>query len=522
MEFHRSSGALLHPTSLPSPFGIGDLGSAAYRFVDFLSEAGQSWWQVLPLGPTGFGNSPYNGFSAFAGNPILISLERLVEEGLLEPGDIEALPPFPEERVDYGPVIEYKMTLLAKSYRTFKERHRSRLPPEFAAFCEQNKSWLEDYVLFRALKVAHGESVWTRWHGGAATREPETLARWRAQLSDEIQFGKYLEYLFAKQWNELRSYCRRKGIRIIGDIPFYVAHDSAEVWANRELFYLDGDTGEPLAVAGVPPDYFSATGQRWGNPLYRWDAMARTGYPWWIERMRAALALVDVVRIDHFRGFEAYWEIPADQPTGIHGKWVRGPGASLFEAMGAACRDLPVIAEDLGAITPEVDSLRERFGFPGMCILQMAFGDDSKAPEYRPHRLIPNCVVYTATHDHNTTFGWFTSEPGKETTQTKEEVTQERRYALAYVGTDGREIHWDFIRLAMASVANLCIFPLQDILGLGSEHRMNRPGTPGGNWEWRFTWDMLTPQVSERLKKLTEIYERVPRPPRPTERRSGS
>jgi 4-alpha-glucanotransferase len=509
MDLPRSSGILLHPTSLPGPFGIGDVGPEAFRFVDFLEGTGQTLWQILPLGHTGYENSPYLCFSAFAGNYFLISLEMLVEEGLLDPSDIEHPPPFPKDRVDYGWTISYKIPLLRKSFKRFKERYSRGKPDDFYSFCEQNAFWLEDYALFMALKAAHKDKIWVCWEEELARRDPGALVEWRNKLSEEIQCYKYLQYKFFKQWGSLKRYCNKKGIRIIGDIPVYVAYDSAEVWANREIFQLD-DKGNPLVVAGVPPDYFSATGQLWGNPIYRWDAMVRSGYSWWTDRFRLNFFLIDILRIDHFRGFESYWEIPADKPTALNGKWVKGPGVAFFEAIKTALGDIQVIAEDLGVITPEVDALRNRFGFPGIRVLQMAFGNDPKAPEYKPHNHIRNCVVYTATHDHNTTVGWFTAEHGTQSTQTKKEIEHEREHALKYLGTDGREIHWDFIRLALGSVAHIAIFPLQDALGLGTETRMNLPGTPRGNWRWRFNADMLTPEIRERLRELTIIYERSP------------
>ncbi|MFC1968445.1 4-alpha-glucanotransferase [Chloroflexota bacterium] len=509
MTSARASGILLHPTSFPGPFGIGDLGTEAYKFVDFLLGTRQSLWQILPLGHISYGNSPYMCFSAFAGNPYLISLEKLVDEGLLDQTDIENQPDFPKNRVDYGWAINYKMPLLVKSFEKFKEKNSTKYPEDFYTFSETNAFWLEDYALFASLKEAHSGQVWTKWEEGASTRQLDALMQWRNKLADNIQFWKYVQYLFFKQWLALKSYCHEKGIRIIGDIPVYVAHDSAEVWAHRKQFHLD-EQGNPLVVAGVPPDYFSATGQRWGNPIYQWDMMAQRGYRWWTDRFRTNLSLVDMVRLDHFRGFQAYWEIPATEPTAMKGRWVKGPAIALFNAVKAALGDVQMIAEDLGVITPEVDNLREQLGFPGMRILQMAFGSDPKAPEYRPHNHIVNCAVYTATHDHNTTVGWFTAEPGTQTTQTREEVEKEREHALKYVGTDGSEIHWDFIRLALSSVASIAIFPLQDVLGLGTKARMNLPGTSQDNWEWRFTSDMLTPTIRERLRELTRIYERSP------------
>ena len=509
MNLPRASGILLHPTSLPGRFGIGDLGPEAYQFVDFLVSTGQSYWQILPLGHTSYGNSPYMCLSAFGGNPYLISLEKLVEEDLLDQVDIENPPDFPGDRVDYGWAISYKMPLLEKSFEKFKEKSSTSYPEDFYTFSETNAFWLEDYALFTSLKEAHNGQVWTEWEEGALTRRLDALVQWRNKLADNIQFWKYVQYQFFKQWLALKSYCHGKGIRIIGDIPVYVAHDSAEVWAHRKQFHLD-EEGNPLVVAGVPPDYFSATGQRWGNPIYRWDMMAKRGYRWWTDRFRTNFTLVDMVRLDHFRGFQAYWEIPAAEPTAVRGRWVKGPAIALFNAVKDALGNLPMIAEDLGIITPEVDNLREQLGLPGMRILQMAFGNDPKAPEYRPHNHIVNCAVYTATHDHNTTVGWFTSKPGTQTTQTADEVEKEREYALKYLGSDGSEIHWDFIRLALSSVARIAIFPLQDILGLGTEARMNLPGTSQGNWKWRFTNDMLTPEIKARLTELTRVFERSP------------
>jgi len=509
MNSSRTSGILLHPTSLPGPFGIGDLGPEAYRFVDFLESTGQSLWQMLPLGPIGYENSPYMCFSAFAGNWLLISLEKLVEEGLLDPSDIEDALSFPKNRVDYSRAISFKMPLMKKSCQRFKERCSRGQTDDFYAFCQQNAFWLEDYALFMALKTVHRKQIWVNWDERIARRDPEVLIEWRNRLNEEIQFRKYLQYVFFKQWISLKRYCNERSIRIIGDIPVYVAHDSADVWAHRDLFHLD-DHGNPLVIAGVPPDYFSATGQRWGNPIYRWDVMSKSGYSWWTDRFRINFLLVDILRIDHFRGFESYWEIPSNEPTALNGRWVKGPGATLFEALQTAFGNIQVIAEDLGVITPEVDALRDKLGFPGMRILQMAFGNDPKASEYKPHNHIKNCVVYTATHDHNTTVGWFTSKPGSQTTQAKEEIQREREYALKYIGTDGKEIHWDFIRLSMRSVARMAVFPLQDVLGLSTEARMNRPGTVRGNWEWRFASEMLTPTIREKLRELTIIYERTP------------
>lgn len=448
-------------------------------------------------------------FSAFAGNPLLISPEKLVEDGFLTSADIKNPPPFPSDHVHFNRVIKYKRSLLGKSYERFKTQPPADHANKFLLFREKHAEWLEDYALFMALKETHKGQAWIKWEENLIKRDPQTLQERSRQLRDTMDFHRYLQYLFFYQWTELRKYCHSKGLWIIGDLPIYIAHDSSEVWSHPDLFYLD-EKGQPSVVAGVPPDYFSATGQRWGNPIYRWDLRAKGGYQWWTDRFRANLALVDVVRLDHFRGFEAYWEIPASEPHAINGRWVKGPGGELFSAVKTSLRDLPVIAEDLGVITPEVEALRDEFGFPGMRILQMAFGRDPKAHGYRPHSYSQNCIVYTATHDHNTTVGWFTAEPGIATTQTKEEVEEERALVLEYLGTDGREIHWDMIRIAMSSVAQVAIFPLQDVLGLGSECRMNRPGTLKGNWEWRLRPSELTEKVGERLRDLTGLYDRLP------------
>ncbi len=502
----RTSGILLHPTSLPCHFGIGELGDEALRFVDFLADAGQSLWQILPLGPTGYGNSPYMCFSAFAGNHLLISLEKLMEEDMLTPADLKRLPPFPANRVDYEMVMRFKTPLLEKAFHRFKSHEQEG----FEAFCEQNSFWLEDYALFMALKEAHGLKPWTQWDKGVCRRDPDVINKWKNKLMGKVEFQKYLQYLFFRQWFSLKRYCNEKGIQIIGDMPIYIAHDSADVWVHREFFQIDEEGNLPV-VAGVPPDYFSATGQRWGNPLYRWDVMAQKGYKWWIDRFRAALGMVDMLRIDHFRGFSAYWEIQAggDWWDATKGRWVKAPGAELFEEVIKALGKLPVVAEDLGVITPEVEALRDKFGFPGMRILKFAFGNDPRVPDFRPHNHTKNSVVYTGTHDNNTTLGWFNSRSGEDTTQTEEEIKKERQYTLKYLGTDGSEIHWDFIRLAMSSVADIAIIPLQDVLGLGSEARMNRPGTLQSNWEWRYTHGMITEGIKERLRELTIVYERT-------------
>ena len=506
MRFPRASGILLHPTSLPGPCGIGELGPAAERFVEFFAGAGQRLWQVLPLSPTGFGDSPYQCFSAFAGNPLLICLEQLVLDGLLSASELNPLPHFPKQFVDYGRVIHFKLPLLKRSFEALT-KGASAMREDFEDFCQKNNSWLTDYTLFMAIKEAHGGKVWTEWDKSIALREPEAVRHWSVVLETEIQAQKYFQYQFFRQWGALRRYALQRGVSIMGDLPIYVAHDSADVWAHPEMFHLD-DSGMPALVAGVPPDYFSATGQLWGNPLYRWDKMSSSGYRWWVERFRTVLSLVDQVRLDHFRGFEGYWEIPAAETTAIRGRWVPGPGASLFEELQASLGDLPIVAENLGVITPEVEALRERFSFPGMSILQFAFGRDAQAPSFQPHNYSRNLVAYTGTHDNDTTVGWFTSRGTNDSTRTTEQIDEERRFACDYLGTDGREIHWAFIRALLASVADTVVIPLQDLLGLGSEARLNRPSTATGNWRWRFTQEELTLDLQERLKRMTVMYGR--------------
>ena len=509
MKLHRASGVLLHPTSLPGRFGIGELGPEAYRFVDFLADTRQGIWQVLPLCPTGYGDSPYQCFSAFAANPLLVSLEKLVDAGDLSSRDLAmAPPPFPDCCVDFGWVIQYKYPLLRKAAENFRASASQVRRADYEGFCCRNAGWLDSYALFMALKEAHGGgAVWNQWERDIATRQPEAVARWQQRLAGEIAHQKYAQYQFFRQWLELKAYCHERGIRMMGDIPIFVAHDSADVWARPELFRLD-ENGNPAAQSGVPPDYFSATGQLWGNPLYRWDLMAETGYAWWIDRFRSALELVDVVRLDHFRGFEGYWEIPAGEKTAINGRWVKGPGASLFEAALKTLGDLPFVAETLGVITPEVIALRDRFDFPGMGILQFAFGSDPQAPDFKPHNFSRHFVVYTGTHDNDTTLGWWNSRGAGDSTRTAAGVAEERAFARKYLNSDGREMNWDLIRAALASVADLAIVPLQDILGLGSEARMNLPARPGGNWRWRFSATQLTPEIAARLRELVEIYDR--------------
>jgi 4-alpha-glucanotransferase len=494
--FARASGILLHPTSLPGRFGIGDLGDAAYHFVDFLAASSQHFWQIMPLGPTSYGDSPYQTLSAFAGNPLLISLERLIEEHCLATWDLSGAPSFSERKVDYGPVIDFKQRLLRLSFENFKANAGDTQKAELAAFIAANRSWLEDYALFAALKYHQGGSSWNSWEQDIATRQPTALERWRLALSDLVGFHQYAQFVFCKQWSSLKAYANEHGIRVIGDIPLFVAYDSTDTWAHQELFYCDAQ-GKPTLVAGVPPDYFSSTGQLWGNPLYRWDVMAQDGYAWWIARFRSALQQVDVVRLDHFRGFEAYWAVPAGAETAINGKWVQGSGSDLFQAVEKALGPVPIIAEDLGLITPEVEALREELGFPGMKVLQFAFsGDPGHA--YLPHNFERNCVVYTGTHDNDTTLGWFSTTSEKE-----------RKALCQYLGGRCDEVNWELIRLALMSVAHTAIFPLQDVLAVGSEGRMNTPGRASGNWGWRYSQDLLTAAVRDRLKALTEMYGRT-------------
>jgi 4-alpha-glucanotransferase len=490
----RICGILLHPTSLPGKYGIGDLGEPAFRFADFLEQSGQRLWQVLPLGPPGFANSPYQCYSSVAGNPLLVSLDLLAQEGWISSSDLGQAPAFPAGHVDFPAVASFKRHLLKEAARNFFSR-RTDAVSEFEQFCEQKKVWLDRFAEFAALKEkSHGAS-WTEWPQGFKADPQEVLAQ------------KFIQFVFFRQWNALRAYCREREIQMMGDIPIFVDHDSADVWANPELFDLD-DRGMPRFVSGVPPDYFSATGQLWGNPLYRWDVMDRNGYRWWMDRVQCLLEEVDLIRLDHFRGFEKHWEIPAGAETAVNGRWVDGPGDRLFAALGKALGKLPFIAEDLGYITQEVHALRDRWGFPGMRVLQFAFGNQSPDDPFKPHNFIHNCVVYTGTHDNDTTVGWFYGG-AKDTTQTPEQARAEREFALRYLDSDGKEIHWDFVRAAISSVARIAIYPLQDVLGLGSEARMNTPAHLTGNWRWRYRQDQLTKEISLKLRELASIYGRL-------------
>jgi 4-alpha-glucanotransferase len=502
MRFPRRSGILMHPTSLPGRFGIGDLGDAAYEFVDYLAAAGQSYWQVLPLSPTGYGDSPYQGLSASAGNPMLISPEKLLQLGHLSKSDLDGMPSFPDDRVDFGPVIDHKMALLDRAYANFQSHAPAEQRAAFARFCGEQAFWLNDVAQFLALKEHHGLRPWHEWETGAARRQPDALARWRASLADEIERQKYCQWQFFEQWLALKQHANEQGIRIIGDIPIFVALDSTDVWANPHLFHLDEDL-QPTVVSGVPPDYFSETGQLWGHPLYRWDVMARNRYAWWIDRFRMAFTQCDVVRVDHFRGFYNYWEVPAGEETAIEGRWLYGPGADLFQAVTAALGKVAIIAEDLGDFDEEsragVDALQAKFGYPGMKVLQFAFSTGPTDP-FLPHNYdSPDWVVYTGTHDNDTTLGWY------QVTSTEDE----RDYARKYLATHGLNIAWDLIRLGWASTANTAMTTVQDLLELEHEARMNTPSTVGPpNWCWRLLPGALTDGVAQRLLDLTAIYGR--------------
>jgi 4-alpha-glucanotransferase len=495
MTIQRSSGVLLHPTSLPGPQGIGELGVHARAFVDWLAAAGQAYWQVLPLGPTGYGDSPYQAFSAFAGNPYLIDLGALREEGLLGDSDFDAVTEFNANRVDFGQQYVWRNQMLDRAYAHYAFAGAAHLQASFEAFKAEEAAWLDDYALFMALKAAHGGLPWNAWEPGTRDREPEALAAARERLSGDTERVKFIQFLFFRQWTALRGYARERGVQVIGDIPIFVAMDSSDAWANRELFLFD-EQGQPTVVAGVPPDYFSETGQLWGNPLYRWDAMERDGFAWWIERFRGSLKLYDLIRIDHFRGFAAYWEIPFPAETAIEGRWVPAPGREMLEAVRAALGGMPIIAEDLGVITPDVEALRDDFGLPGMAVLQFAFGGgDFSVNDFLPHNLRENQVVYTGTHDNDTTRGWW-----------QHADAQEQQNFRAYTHSDPSEesFAWQLTEIAFESRANLAVVPLQDLLNLGSEDRMNLPGTTGPqNWTWRYAEGDLPDELAARLRELT-------------------
>ncbi|HEX8693780.1 MAG TPA: 4-alpha-glucanotransferase [Longimicrobium sp.] len=492
----RAGGILLHPTSLPGD-GVGDLGPAAHRFVDWLAEAGQAYWQVLPLVATNEGGSPYNALSAFAGNVSLLSPRLLVDDGLLEEDEVACPEGLPGDCVRFREVARWKDRLLRRAHGAFRAGWAPALGHAFAAYRERHREWLDDWALFRALRDEHGGGSWLDWPAKLRRREGDALTRAASKLADEVERHAFGQFLFDRQWGALRRYANERGVKVIGDVPIFVAHDSADVWAHPELFELDAK-GRPTVVSGVPPDYFSATGQRWGNPLYRWDVLERDGYRWWVERFRRTLELVDVARIDHFRGFEAYWEIPAEEETAVTGRWVPGPGHRLFRALERELGPLPLIAEDLGIITPEVDTLREELGLPGMRVLQFAFGGDDPENPHLPANYPAATVAYTGTHDNDTAAGWFRG------------ATREEKAGLRELtGAPAGEIHWGMIEVVMRSKADLAVVPLQDVLGLGSEARMNTPGTGEGNWEWRFREGDLTPGLAARLRELTRSSGRL-------------
>jgi 4-alpha-glucanotransferase len=489
----RSCGILLHPTSLPGSGGIGTLGVDARRFIDLLHDMGMSYWQVLPLTPPACGNSPYSAFSAFAGNPLLIDLQRIVSEGDL--GNAPSVSPYPEDHVDFTVVARAKMELLHFAGSAFLTRKATPRTLLFQHFCATTP-WLHDFALFMVLKHHFHDKSWNRWPEEASRITPKTYQKYSQEFAHEIAVQKYLQWQFSRQWLELRGYANERGIAVIGDIPIYVAHDSADVWSHRQLFLL-GKKGNPTVVAGVPPDYFTTDGQLWGNPHYDWHAMEQNGYQWWTRRFKTTFELFDIVRVDHFRGFEAAWHVPANAKTAREGIWVKGPGERFFDALYTALGTLPIIAEDLGVITPEVEVLRDRYHFPGMKILQFAFGAGPANP-YLPHNHTKNMVVYTGTHDNDTTKGWYDS------------ISAAERSAMhVYLGTSGDDCVGDLIRAALMSVANTTILPFQDILKLGNEARMNLPGTAFGNWQWRFSWDMLQHDLAASMRNQVERYGRA-------------
>ena len=509
MAFQRASGILLHPTSLPSQFGIGDLGDTAYQFIEFLSRSGQKMWQVLPLGPTGYGNSPYMSFSAIAGNPYLISPELLAKQHLLREEDWADIPDFEQDCVDFDAVMPYKRKLLELAFDRFKlgyvdqDLHHHHdlylIQEQFKKFCYEESEWLEDYVLFMALHEESPEVTWNNWETAIARREPQALQQKRIELHDQIEFQRFVQFIFFDQWLKLKQYANVRNIQIIGDIPIYVSHNSADVWANPDNFVLDPETYEVGLMAGVPPDYFSATGQLWGNPVYNWEYLQSTNFAWWIDRFRFLNRYVDIIRIDHFRGFEAFWQVAAGEETAINGEWQIAPGAELFNKLNEVMGELPILAEDLGIITPEVEKLRDDFAFPGMRVLMFAFGGGSDN-FHLPHNYARNSVVYTGTHDNDTAVGWWQRA-------SKYEKNLFYKYIVGFAA--GEPINWVLIRMAMASVSVIAIVPLQDVMGLDNSARMNTPGTATGNWGWRYSDpDLLNQELSDRLLEVTQVYSR--------------
>ncbi len=500
METTRRSGVLLHITSLPGPLGVGSLNQAAYDWVDFLVRTRQTLWQVLPLGPTGYGDSPYQSFSTFAGNPYLISLEEMAEDGLIDRAELDQAPDLPRDRVDYGALYTWKLPLLRRAADAFAGRASRTLQEEFAAWSAENEAWLKDYALFMALKDAHDGAPWTEWEMPLRRRDAKALAQALREHAAAVHAHTFMQWLFSRQWLRLKQYANEQGILIVGDIPIFVAMDSADTWSNPEQFRLD-DEFQPTEVAGVPPDYFSATGQLWGNPLYRWNAMQKNGYAWWMERIRGALRLYDLVRVDHFRGFAGYWAVPAGEATAERGTWQPGPGPAFFETLRTQLgEDLPIIAEDLGEITPDVIELRNQFNLPGMKVLQFAFSTDA-SDKFLPHNHDKPFVVYTGTHDNDTTVGWYQ----------RTATDHERDHFRRYFRTDGHDPAWTLIDAAYRSVCTYAIVPLQDLMNLGGETRMNLPGRAEGNWTWRFAPEQMTGHLEQRLLEATLLYGRDPK-----------
>ena len=508
MKLPRSSGILLHPTSLPSSFGIGDMGPEAYRFVDQLFEAGQTVWQMLPLGPTAKGNSPYSLYSAFAGNPLLISPELLVRDGLLSEADLSGFSASAEDAVAYDAVAEWKDHILSTASQNFKRSSDAQLRGEFARFKDEEGLWLDDYTLFMALKERFPESEsWSDWDSAIALREPSMLQDWREKLSPRTEEHAFRQFLFFKQWRALRRYCREHNVRLMGDIPIYVSHDSADVWAHRENFELD-EQGRPTHVAGVPPDYFSETGQLWGNPIYRWSHLAQEGYRWWIDRFRSTHESFDIIRLDHFRGFEAYWQVPSSEKTAVNGTWVKAPGSDFFRTLISCLGELNIVVENLGLITPEVEALRQEFNFPGMAVLQFGFtADEASGSSFQPHNFERNLVAYTGTHDNDTIAGWWKSFDANSSSGSAA-LSDGKQRVLRYFAAPEKGIHWTLIRAVEASVAQIAIVPMQDILGLGSEARMNTPATAEHNWRWRMKAGAFTPALTAQLREYVDLYER--------------
>ena len=495
MNFPRASGVLLHPTSLPSAFGIGDFGAEAFEFANFLADAGQTYWQILPLTPTGYGDSPYSSFSAFAGNTNLISPAKLFDDALLSLEEIERKPDFPVGRVDYGKVYEWKNWILERAFENFFSSKKEDLRDEFENFCAEENLWLDDYALYRAIKLARNQTAWLEWETPLKLRDENALKEARENLREQIKEQKFRQWIFFRQWTELKTYCNWKNIKIVGDVPIFVALDSCDVWCNPQEFKLNED-GSPKVVAGVPPDYFSKTGQLWGNPIYDWAAMKENDFRWWIERAKHTLKMVDIVRVDHFRGFAAAWEVPGKDKTAERGSWVNVPGKELFDALKNAIGDLPFWAEDLGVMTPDVEELRDAFGFPGMRILEYGFGGDINSRDL-PHNYVKNSVAYTGTHDNDTVVGWF-----------EKANNQEREFCLNYLQSDGREINRDFIRAVWESISDAAIVPMQDVLGLGSDARMNFPSSTSRNWNWQCAAGDFSPETARRLRELTHRCSR--------------